>query len=68
MGNIRSTHIKAIAKELIEKHPDQFVADDFQRNKEKVDELTVVDSKKLRNRVAGYITRLLVSNKKKGGS
>ena len=64
LGNIRSNYIKRIAKELIKKYPDLFVASDFQHNKEKVAELAEFDSKILRNRVAGYITRILSSQKK----
>ena len=64
MGNIRPTYIKRIAKELVKKYPDEFVAGDFQHNKEKVSELTDVQSKMLRNRVAGYVTRILASHKK----
>ena len=45
MGNIRSTYIKRIAKELINMYPDKFVASDFQHNKEKVAELADFDSK-----------------------
>ena len=64
MGNIRSTYIKRIARELIDIYPDKFVASDFQHNKEKVSELADFDSKILRNRVAGYITRILATQKK----
>jgi small subunit ribosomal protein S17e len=63
MGNIRSTYIKRIAKELINMYPDKFIASDFQHNKEKVAELADFDSKTLRNRVAGYITRILATKK-----
>ncbi len=49
----------------MEKYPDQFVANDFQHNKKKVTELSNVDSILLRNRIAGYITRKLASNKRK---
>ena len=62
MGNIRSTYIKRIAKELVNIYPDKFVARDFQHNKEKVTELADFDSKVMRNRVAGYITRILASH------
>ncbi len=62
MGNIRSTYIKRIAKELITMYPDKFVARDFQHNKEKVTELADFGSKVMRNRVAGYITRILASH------
>ncbi|MCK4348002.1 MAG: 30S ribosomal protein S17e [Thermoplasmatales archaeon] len=64
MGNIRSTFIKRIAREFIEKCPEQFVAGDFQHNKKKVAELADIQSNTLRNRVAGYITRLLAPSKK----
>jgi len=64
LGNIRPTYIKTIAKELIEKYPDQFIADDFQHNKGKVAELCNVDSNLMRNRIAGYITRYLISRSK----
>ena len=64
MGNIRQTQIKRIAKELVNKYPDKFVASDFQHNKGAVSELADFDSKILRNRVAGYVTRLLATRKK----
>jgi small subunit ribosomal protein S17e len=63
MGNIRPTYIKRIAKELLNMYPDKFVANDFQHNKKKVGELADFDSNILRNRVAGYITRLLATKK-----
>ena len=64
LGNIRPTFIKNIAIDLTKKYPKQFKADDFQHNKLKVAELTDVSSKLLRNRIAGYITRYLVSRSK----
>ena len=64
MGNIRQTSIKNIAFQLLDKYPNQFIVGDFQKNKIKVQELTDVKSKLLRNRIAGYITRLLSHNKK----
>ena len=63
MGNIRQTHIKSIAIDLVKKYPEQF-SSDFQNNKEKVDLLVIVSSNLLRNRIAGYITRYVVSRKK----
>jgi len=64
LGNIRQTYIKNIAIDLVKMYPDQFVADDFQHNKDKVAELSDVNSKLLRNRIAGYVTRYLASQKK----
>ncbi|MEF8779015.1 MAG: 30S ribosomal protein S17e, partial [Natronomonas sp.] len=40
---------------LMERYPDAF-ASDFEHNKELVTELTNVESKGVRNRIAGYVT------------
>ncbi len=56
MGNIRQTYIKRVAIELYNRYPEQFT-DDFEHNKLAVDKLTDIQTKKLRNRVAGYLTR-----------
>ncbi len=53
-----------MAKDLLEKYPKEF-ANDFEHNKKKVAELCNVDSKLLRNRIAGSITRKLAPKKKK---
>ena len=63
LGNIRQTHIKSVAIDLVKKYPEQF-SGDFQKNKEKVDLLVTVSSNLLRNRIAGYITRYVVSRSK----
>ncbi len=57
MGNIRQTYIKRVSLELLRKHESLFT-EDFQVNKALVGELTDIESKELRNRVAGYCTRL----------
>ena len=57
MGNIRPTYIKRLAFELLRAHPDEFT-EDFVHNKMKVDELTDVKSQTLRNKIAGYVTRV----------
>ncbi|HVL87795.1 MAG TPA: 30S ribosomal protein S17e [Candidatus Thermoplasmatota archaeon] len=56
MGNIRPTYIKRIAAELLQKFPEHF-GNDFEANKKQVSELTDLESKSMRNRVAGYVTR-----------
>jgi len=63
LGNIRQSHIKSVAIDLVKKYPEQF-SGDFQNNKEKVDLLVTVSSNLLRNRIAGYITRYVVSRSK----
>ena len=56
MGNVRTEQIKRTAKELIKRFPDKF-SDNFDSNKlvvgSMIDGLTV----KIRNQIAGYITR-----------
>ena len=56
-GKVRTELEKRIARELVERFPDKFTTD-FETNKKLVESLTNISSKKLRNRVAGYITQL----------
>ena len=58
MGNIKQTFIKRVARELFDRYPNEFTKD-FEHNKKKVEELTTVQSKTIRNRIAGYITKLV---------
>ena len=57
MGKIRTELVKRSAERIVETYPNGF-STDFQENKEKLTELTSIPSKKLRNRIAGYITRI----------
>jgi small subunit ribosomal protein S17e len=56
VGSIRQTYIKRVAIELVKRFPEQFT-DDYEHNKQKVQELTNVKTSRLRNRIAGYVTR-----------
>lgn len=56
MGSIRQTYIKRVAIELVKKFPEEFT-NDYEHNKQKVQELTNVKTSRLRNRIAGYVTR-----------
>lgn len=58
MGKVRTEKVKKIARELVQKHPDKFNTD-FENNKKSVDSMASVYSTKLRNRIAGYVTRLV---------
>jgi len=58
LGKVRPERVKKTAHELVELYPDKFNTD-FQNNKEVVESLVQISSSKLRNRIAGYITRLL---------
>jgi small subunit ribosomal protein S17e len=58
MGNIRTSHVKRLSKELIETHQGKFTTD-FDENKKLVEEFSTVSTKHLRNKIAGYVTRLV---------
>ena len=58
MSNIRPSFIKTRELRLLEIYPDKFT-DDFETNKHLVVEFTDVDNKRMRNWIAGYITRYI---------
>ncbi len=60
MGKVRTEKVKKVARELVRQHPNKFTAD-FKNNQELVKSLTIISTARLRNRIAGYITRLLAS-------
>lgn len=62
MGKVRTERVKKIARELVKRYPDKFSAD-FESNKKLLGSVATVYSSKLRNRIAGYITRLVVISK-----
>ncbi len=57
MGRIKTTFIKRKTKELFRMHGEKFTPD-FEQNKQLTSQYIQVSSKKLRNIVAGYMTRL----------
>jgi small subunit ribosomal protein S17e len=59
LGKVRTETVKRISRELLKRFPDNF-SGDFESDKQSVNELVVTPSKRLRNRIAGYITRLKV--------
>lgn len=64
MGKVRIGKVKSISNELVVKFPTVF-STDFDANKKLVPQYSDIRSKHLNNRVAGYVTRLLVSQKKR---
>ncbi|NHJ12780.1 MAG: 30S ribosomal protein S17e [Candidatus Thorarchaeota archaeon] len=58
MGSIRPKYIKNAAKRLLQLYPDSFTTD-FETNKRLVEQFTDVESKKVRNRIAGYLVTLV---------
>jgi len=58
MGRIKTTLIKRITNKLVREHRDEFKKD-FENNKEIVTRFVDIPSKKLKNIIAGYVTRLV---------
>jgi small subunit ribosomal protein S17e len=61
LGKVRTETVKRTARELIARFPDKFT-NEYEANKVAVNELLIAPSKKLRNRIAGYVTRLKVTD------
>lgn len=61
MGKVRTETVKRAARELIERFPEKFT-NEYEANKAAVNQVMKAPSKKLRNRIAGYVTRLKVTD------
>ena len=57
MGRIKTALIKRVTKKLVREHGDRLTTN-FEDNKKVVNDVAIVQSKKLRNVIAGYATRL----------
>jgi len=57
VGKVRTETIKRIARDLLERHPGKFTVD-YEANKQIVDQVVDFRSKRMRNRISGYVTRL----------
>ena len=57
MGRIKTQLIKSVTTDIFNKHKELF-SDDFEANKKEVTNVAEIGSKKLRNVIAGYVTRL----------
>ena len=62
LGKVRPEKVKKIARELVKLHTNQFTTD-FESNKKVLNSMATIYSSKLRNLIAGYITRLVVISK-----
>ncbi len=66
MGQVKTLYVKHLAKALVEKYPGRFT-DKFDKNKEELGKLITLESKKIRNEVAGYIIDVIkMQDKPKG--
>jgi small subunit ribosomal protein S17e len=58
LGNVRPEKVKKIARELIRRYSDKFTTN-FEENKRALSSIANIPSIRLRNSIAGYITRLV---------
>ena len=62
MGNIRTKDIKKAAFQLKKNYKDKLDTD-FEKNKQKIKKLKLIQNKRARNRVVGYLTRVMRNGK-----
>ena len=65
MGRIKSIPVKNLGREMLAEHGDRF-STDFENNKKVIGEIRKIESKKIRNTLAGYITKEMERAKKSG--
>lgn len=58
MGNIRTKDIKKAAFQIKHSYHDK-LSRDFGKNKQVVKELNLIENKRMRNRVVGYLTTIM---------
>ena len=58
MGRVRTKTIKKASRLIIEKYYTKLTSD-FQTNKKVCEEVAIIPTKKLRNKIAGYATHLM---------
>lgn len=58
MGRVRTKTVKRASKQIIEKYYPKLTLD-FETNKRLSDEIAIIPSKRLRNKIAGYTTHLM---------
>jgi small subunit ribosomal protein S17e len=56
MGKVRTTSVKVISREIIKVYKTHLSHDSFEHNKDIVSKVAIIQSKRLRNRIAGYVT------------
>lgn len=62
MGRIKTVMIKRVGKKLFREYKDQLTTD-FDKNKEIISKVVFIQSKKVRNILAGYLTKLKKTKK-----
>ncbi|MFB0557754.1 MAG: 30S ribosomal protein S17e [Candidatus Bathyarchaeia archaeon] len=58
MGKVRTEIVKRISLELVDRY-ERSLTTEFEQNKQFLNEIGLDVSKKMRNRIAGYVTRVM---------
>ena len=58
MGRVRTKTVKRSARQIVERYYQKLTMD-FQLNKKISEEVAIIPSKRLRNKIAGYVTHLM---------
>merc|ERR1719181_1167643 len=58
MGRVRTKTVKRASRQIIEKYYSRLTMD-FQTNKKIAEEVAIIPTKSLRNKIAGFITHLM---------
>jgi len=61
LGRIKTSFIKHLTEQILANHKNKFTKD-FEKNKKILESILKIKSKKIRNQVAGYITKLMVKS------
>ncbi len=58
MGRIKNAAIKRVSFQLVDRYGEKFTPD-FEANKKMLNELNIFRSMRIRNQVAGYISKIM---------
>ena len=58
MGRVRTKTVKRSARQIVERYYQKLTLD-FQLNKKISEEVAIIPSKRLRNKIAGFVTHLM---------
>ena len=67
VGKVRIAAVKKVSRELIQKYPDKFTTN-YEQNKVALASLVDARTKRLRNRIVGYVTRLKIVEGKRAAA
>ena len=67
MGKVRIAAVKKTARELVALYPDK-LGTDYEANKKALEVLVDARTKRLRNRIVGYVTRLKIVEKNRASA